>query len=247
MKRLFFIMMLVMMFFAVEGYAQRQRGERSQTSHQVVGHQQSRPLQQGVRPQSSQQSVGRQQPQYTRRPQHSHSSQYGVGSQQSQHGNRSNSPQHGVRPQHHQQPQYGVRPQHGNGINHRHSHFTHGERHYKHLCNFNVWRWVSYLDYHRRFVCHANYVDRYYDTMLGYYVYGTLQTPKSIVVGRLELKRSNTYLSTCNDGYYKSYHVYEPAHLVYNAGYRTVDVTVGEGLIIVNMFDDRGNSATYYL
>ena len=63
----------------------------------------------------------------------------------------------------------------------------------------------------------------------------------------MELKRYNSYLGTCNDGYYKSYSVNVPAHIVYTIGYKTVDILIKDGIVKIDIYDGLGNCATYYM
>ncbi len=55
------------------------------------------------------------------------------------------------------------------------------------------------------------------------------------------------HLGTCNNGYYKTYTVYDPAHIVYTVGYKTVDILIKSGVVKVEIYDELGNSAVYYM
>ncbi|MBR1948984.1 MAG: hypothetical protein IKA30_04255, partial [Alphaproteobacteria bacterium] len=135
---------------------------------------------------------------------------------------------------------------HHGGHHHHAPHFSHGHRYHHHHCVFDAWRWITYLNYTNRFVCHSYYADRFFDTMLGYYVYGSMDNPNKIQVGNVTFYRYNDYLGVHNNQY-KSYSLNQNQHLIYYIGYTTVDVVIQNGYARLYIYDDYGNEAVYYL
>lgn len=253
MKKFMFVIALAMMVFAVEGYAQRQydgRGGSSQSSRGFVSRSSVSQQRNSGTVQNGRNSAQRYQRSYGSKPRKI------VSSKEDSYRNRNNNARyrgasgHHSEVRHHQGTHHQTGHRHGHqvsGYGHYKPHFSHGSKHYQYQCAFDVWRWVTYLDYHRRFVCNSYYANHYFDTMLGYYVYGSLDAPTRIQIGKLELKRYNSYLGTCNNGYYKSYSVNNPAHITYTVGYKTVDIVIEGGVVRIEIYDEFGNSAVYYM
>ncbi len=137
---------------------------------------------------------------------------------------------------------------HHGGVHHR-PHFNQAHHFHHHHCVFSAWAWVTFLDYQYRFVRHAQYSDRFFDTTLGYYVYGSLDKPRRIDVGNLSFIHRNGYLEIWNHNQITTYPYREmPNSLVYYVNqYTTVEVSFYYGFATVKIFDDYGNTAYYYI
>ena len=137
------------------------------------------------------------------------------------------------------------KPRHGGG--HHAPYFRHSHNYHHHHCTFEAWAWVAFLDYQYRFVRHSYYADRFFDTMLGCYLYGSLRTPNKILVGNTLLHRYSDYISVRCNNKVDCYYVYTDTHVMYHVGNNTVDLLVGGGYVTVTIYDNYGNESTYYL
>ena len=269
MRKTIFFIVLAMMFFAVEGYAQRQNVGKGKVSYQgsvsssnfrvgssSVSGSSSKVQHNGTTGQGS--NFKMKQPGSVvgshdgrKNPNRGNGGQSNRGGQQFNHaGSSYQSSQVGGR----YQPSHTGKSRHGAGrhnhprqdvANHHGNRFTHGHKCHQYSCLFDAWVWVNYLGYTKRFISHVNTVDNYFDTMLGYYIYGSLQRPSMISLSNFSLRRDKDILYVFNSGHYSFYNFYQPAHLIYYAGYRTIEVIIADGHATVKIYDDWGNSATY--
>ena len=146
---------------------------------------------------------------------------------------------------HNNRPTPPPRPHHGE---HKPSapHFGHHHNHHHHHCIFDAWRWVSFLGYTQRFICHSYYADRFFDSHLGVFVYGSLENPTKIEVNGVYFYRYNDFVAV-HGAKVKSYSVLENRHIVYEIGYNKVELITGNGYATLFIYDEYGNSSTYYL
>lgn len=231
-----FVIALAMMVFAVEGYAQREkngRGSDRSTTRTIVNSRSSLNTRERSDFHNNNRSSVRE-PTVTRRDQSGRSVTDSRKNHQRREGNIGAK---SVRPSN--------KPRHHSNQSHYHQ-FGHNHSHRTHRCVFEVWYWVNYFNYSNRFICHGYYPDRYFDTMLGYYVQGSLNNPQKIVVGDVTFYRYNNHLGVY-DGAYKSYSLSCPQNIVYNIGYTTVDIDINDGRAKIQISDDYDNYAIYYL
>ena len=137
------------------------------------------------------------------------------------------------------------KPRHGGG--HHAPYLRHAHHYHHHHCTFEAWAWITYLDYSYRFVRHSYYADRFFDALLGTYLYGSLVTPNKILVGGTLFHRYSDYISVRCGNNVDCYYVYTDYHKVYYIGNNMVELIVGGGYVTLYIHDDYGNEATYYL
>ncbi|MBE6468336.1 MAG: hypothetical protein E7004_07100 [Alphaproteobacteria bacterium] len=253
MKKFMFVMALAMIFFAVEGYAQRNNSSSSRstrtatvtrtttsrsvttpTRSKTTTSRNSRPVEM---PQVRPQNTGRRpvempqvRPQNTgRRPVEMPKIDGRGGSNHS----RTTPP---------------PRSHHHNGHKPHAPHFGHHHHYHHHHyhCVFTQWVWISYLGYSQRFIRHISYSDRYFDSHLGYYVYGDLSAPQRIEICGVSFYRHGECLMV-NGADNAGYYLYADRHVVYEIGRNTVEITTGNGYATLYICDGYENYATYYL
>lgn len=139
-------------------------------------------------------------------------------------------------------------PRHHSGHNHHHhGYLSHGHHHHHHHCIWDSWRYYSYGGYHNRFICHSYYRDRYFDSLLGYYLYGSFDRPTRLEIGGLSLEKYNGQLQIRNGSSYSYMSLWQNQSVSYTSSYTTVSITTGNGQAIIYFYDSYGNEATYVL
>lgn len=126
---------------------------------------------------------------------------------------------------------------------HHHHHYLH--HHYN--CIFNDWYWYRWGGYHNRFICHRLYHDRFFDSLLGYYIWGALDAPTRLDIGNMTLTRYNRQLKVKINGNVSYLDLYRHQTVIYRSGYTSIEVTTGNGSALVRFYDEYGNEATYRL
>ncbi len=242
-KKLCFIAVIAMLLTAVQGYAQ----ERRSTGRASGGGQRTERVSRPQTP-SRQQSYNRSRGDVGRssgtRVQPSGSERRGVATQpRVQNNSRSQAPRNGYgsrapRPNHYSAPHHNHRP-----VYHHH----HSYHHHHHRCIFDNWSWYYWGGYSNRFIRHAYYHNRYFDSLLGYYLLGAFDRPTSLQIGDLNIVRrsSNIKISTQRETSYLDLYRYQ--QLVYRVGNTTVEITTNYGYATVYFYDEYGNTATYRL
>ena len=126
-------------------------------------------------------------------------------------------------------------------------HHHHGYAHYHHHCLFNSWRWYPWGGYNNRFICHRYYANRFFDSMLGYYIWGSIETPTQLQIGNIIFSKYGNSLKI-QDGTSVSYlDLYLSQKFSFNMNNTHIDVTTGNGYAFIYFYDDYGNEATYRL
>lgn len=138
-------------------------------------------------------------------------------------------------------------PPHHSGDRHRHGYLGHGHNYHHHHCIFDSWRYYSYGGYHNRFICHSYYRDRYFDSLLGYYLYGSFDRPTRLEIGGLSLTRYNGQLKIQNGASYSYMSLWQNQTVKYVYNHTTIEITTGRGYAYIYFFDNYGNAATYQL
>ncbi len=275
MKAKFFLIALsAMMLFAVQAYAQRgERHEGRSRSNARVEHRSSRPATRSssvARPAQTRRSsaVSRNQSDARRSstPQNRGTERRSSAttSRSSTHRNAAVAPRrsesHSVAPrsanrQHgratSRNRSYDRRPAAPRHAPHRHYepvfHHHHGYYHHSYHCRFNDWYWYTWGGYSNRFICHRLYRDRFFDNLLGYYLWGAINAPTRLDIGDITFTRYNETLKVRN-GYDTSYlDLYRYQTVRYISGYTTVDVSTGGGFADIRFYDEYGNEANYRL
>lgn len=236
-QKILFIVLTAMMLFAVQGYAQRESGNRRSTTER--GHS-ARPQQRNYGTQPSR-------------------SNYRSQGQPSQRTERSQQP---VRRESYRQPparNKGYHPPQGRTgyhpapppppVRHWRPQYRHHYRysHHPYTCLFNDWYWYSWGGYHNRFIRHRHYLNRFFDSMLGYYLWGTMNAPTRLDIGNMSFTRYNNLLKIQIGNEYVYINVYEPQQRSYSIGYTTVNITTGSGWATIRFYDEYGNEAIYRL
>jgi len=126
-------------------------------------------------------------------------------------------------------------------------HHHHAHYHHHHNCIFDRWSWYSWGGYHNRFIRHGYYHNRYFDNMLGYYLWGSLNAPTRLDIGNMTFTRYNSTLKIRIGNDYSYLDLYRYQRIVYNVGYTTVEVTTSSGYATIYFYDEYGNTATYRL
>lgn len=233
-RKIFIITILVMGFFAVQGYAQRERnGRQSSRSEQ--------PRHRSISYRSSGYAAPRRSARFDT---------YRVNHFTPQRRDRAEGRRHHYgTPQYHRPP---VRHHYGYGppayrpwrpIFYHH----HGFRHYHHHCLFDSWHWYRWGGYHNRFICHSLYHNRFFDSLLGYYIWGTIDAPTRLEIGGIILTKYNNRLKVQNGSSVSYLNLYRSQAVSYSVGNTSIDVTTGGGSALIRFYDDYGNEATYRL
>lgn len=119
--------------------------------------------------------------------------------------------------------------------------------HHPHRCIFDNWNWYYWGGYNNRFIRHAYYHNRFFDSMLGYYLWGAFDRPTRIEIGDLSIIRrhSDLKISTGYETTYLDLHRYH--RVVYRIGHTRVEITTTQGYANIYIYDEYGNTATYRL
>lgn len=125
---------------------------------------------------------------------------------------------------------------------HHHSYW-----HHRHHCYFNDWYWYSWGGYRHRFICHRLYHNRFFDSLLGYYLWGTLTAPTRLDIGNMSFTRYGNSLKIQAGSSVSYLDLYRHQTVSYTVNYTTVDVTTGNGSALIYFYDEYGNEATYRL
>lgn len=219
MKTKIFVITLIMMLFAVQGYAQRERHEsrRGYRTEQSKGH-----SRQGVEK--------RQTRKFQTTPQRNATPNY-----QEQYKGMYRAPRQYYRSP---PPVYYYRP--APVYRHHHNYY-----HHRYHCSFNDWYWYNWGGYANRFICHQYYRNRYFDSMLGYYIWGTMNAPTRLSIGNMTFMRYNNTLQIRIGNQYTNLDLYLNQNIVYKIGHTSVNVTVGNGYATICFYDEYGNQASY--
>lgn len=209
------------MLFAVQGYAQRGRQDSRRGEHRTE--------QRSSRPASHN---NRHRPQMDSRRTPPQGSRHGY--------HRDMRPRYEQRrpPQQHR-PHYGYPPP--RPVPH------HGYSYYPHHCHFNQWSWYSWGGYNNRYICHRQYRDRYFDSMLGYYIWGAMNAPTRLDIGNMSFTRYNGRLQLKIGNSYSYLDLYAGQTISYIVGTTTVSVSTGRGYATIRFSDEFGNYAVYTL
>lgn len=225
-----------MILFAVQGYAQRERhesrrGHRTEQRSENPRYRQNRPPRR----------------EYTAPQRNTPSRQSGYGSRYDtphrQDYRRAPSDRYYRPPQPHHRPAppaYYHRPV--PVYRHHHDYY-----HHRHHCYFDDWYWYSWGGYRNRFICHRHYHNRYFDSMLGYYIWGALTAPTRLDIGNMTFTRYDGMLQIRIGNQYTNLDLYISRSIVYKVGYTTVNVSVGNGYASILFYDEYGNQASYTL
>ncbi len=213
-----------MMLFVVQGYAQRGRQE-SRREHQRTEQRSRRsaPHHRGQRPQMD-----------------SHRAQ----PQNSRYGQRHEAPprhEHARPPRHHYPAHHGYAPPQ------RVHRYDYGHRYHHHHCHFNQWSWYYWGGYRNRYICHRQYRDRFFDSMLGYYIWGAINAPTRLDIGNMSFTRYNSSLRIQIGNSYSYLDLYANRTISYYVGTTTVNVTASGGYATIRFSDEYGNYAVYTL
>ncbi len=232
MKKKMLIITLVMMLFAVQGYAQRERSEsrRGHRTEQRSGYRHG----ENNRPSRRPQSVS---------PRHNPPQRSGYSRQREaprHNGSYDRNYRHPQRYHRPAPPVYYHRP--APVYRHHHSYY-----HHSHQCYFNDWYWYTWGGYRNRFICHRHYHNRFFDSMLGYYIWGAMNAPTRLDIGNMSFTRYNGMLQIRIGNQYTNLDLYVNQNIVYNVGYTSVDVSVGNGCALIRFYDEYGNQASYSL
>ena len=120
--------------------------------------------------------------------------------------------------------------------------------HHHHRCIFDSWSWYSWGGYRNRFIRHSYYHNRFFDSLLGYYLWGGLESPTRIDLGAsLSITRYNGRLKIFTGRNTTYLDLYRYQRVVYKVGYTTVEITTSYGYATIFFYDDYGNQATYRL
>lgn len=217
-KVLFIIAIVAMMSTAVQGYAQG-RGERGR------GHRTEQRA-----PQSR--------------------SSYNRGSQPQSRStqNRGSYSRGNSKPQNHNRGHYTPPPRHNNHSHHhvtpappppRHTHYRH-----HHHCYFTDWCWYTWNGYAKRYRYYRNC---YWDSFLGYYIYGSMSAPTRIDIGGLSLTRYGNSLKIQNGTSVSYMDLWLSQTVTYSYNNTSIVITTGNGIANIKFYDAYGNSASYIL
>lgn len=231
-RKIFIITILVMGFFAVQGYAQRERNGRQ--SHRV---EQSRHRSFSGR--ASCCASSRRSARFDNHKRYHQAPQRRDWTRERRHYS---APYHRPPARHH----YGYGPpayRPWRPIFYHH----HGFRHYHHHCRFDNWYWYRWGGYHNRFICHRLYQNRFFDSLLGYYIWGTIDSPTKLEIGDIILTKYNNRLKVQNGSSVAYLDLYRSQRVSYDAGNTSIEVTTGNGYALIRFYDDYGNEATYRL
>lgn len=229
MKKLLYIIAIVaMMSTAVQGYAQGREGRgRGHRTEQRAP--QSRSGNRGSQPQSR-------------------SGNHNRGSQPQSRGNQN----HGGYSRGHNAPQnrnhgHYTPPRHNNHGHHhhtppppRHNHY----RHHHHHCHFTDWCWYTWNGYANRYRYYRNC---YWDSFLGYYIYGSMSAPTRIDIGGMSLARYGNSLKIQNGSSVSYMDLWLSQTVSYSYNNTSIVITTGGGRANIRFYDAYGNSASYIL
>lgn len=242
MKKLIAIITIVMMCLAVQGYAQGRAGSNrsgrngthrsTQVEHRHGGST-SRPAGNGSYHSSTERQRGNDYQQQNHR-----SSQYQSSPRHQRNGNSAPRPGQGYRRHDPPRSQPPAPPR---------QHYAPAPRHHHHHCSFNDWYWYSWGGYHNRFICHRNYHNRFFDNLLGYYIWGSLNAPTRIDIGSMSFTRYNNMLQIQVGNYVSNLDLYQRQTVSYTINYTTVVITTGGGYAQIRFYDEYGNQASYQL
>jgi hypothetical protein len=266
-KLLSIVALIAMMFFAVEGYAQRSERSGGSRGHspRVENRSSSRSSNYArTAPQPRNSSYSRQQAAPSRGSSYQRQGSYQRQSTVNQSrvsrpsSNRQASQVQNTRPRQngHVAPQRGYQAPHHRPAPPSHHHYGayrptfhhhHAHYHHHHNCIFDRWSWYSWQGYHNRFIRHGYYHNRYFDNMLGYYLWGSLNAPTRLDIGNMTFTRYNSTLKIRIGNDYSYLDLYRYQRIVYNVGYTTVEVTTSSGYATIYFYDEYGNTATYRL
>ena len=259
MKKLFYyIALFAMMFFAVQGYAQRREGRnggerqsvtRSHTpSSRSSVRREAAPRREQARPQSNvtrsngNPSVQRRDNNVRQEPARRENN-VRQGNARRENNVRREPARH-ERVRHNQHPPrreyHSPRPKPSFGHHHLYHHHTH-------RCIFDSWDWYIWGNYHNRFIRHMHYHNRFFDSLLGYYIWGSIDVPERIEIGNMSFTRYNDMLKIKIGNQYTYLDLYRYANVCYTIGYTTVNVVTSNGYATIYFEDDYGNTASYRL
>ncbi len=126
-------------------------------------------------------------------------------------------------------------------------HHHHGYLHHHYHCLFDNWYWYTWGGYHNRFICHRLYHNRFFDSLLGYYIWGALDAPTRLDIGNMTLTRYNSTLKVQIGTSVSYLDLYRSQTAIYRSGYTSIEVATGNGSALVRFYDEYGNEATYRL
>ena len=144
-------------------------------------------------------------------------------------------------------PHYSRPVAHHNHGHRPHFGHHHSYHHHHHHCLFDNWYWYTWGSYHNRFICHRHYHNRFFDSLLGYYIWGSIDTPNRIDIGNMSFTRYNSSLRINIGGRYTYLNLYQYNNLTYTIGYTYVEVTTSNGYATIYFSDEYGNTAIYRL
>ena len=241
----FFIAIMAMSLFAVQGYAQ---GARGHGGHHHSGHGGGHRTEKSYSGHSGSSSRGS----YTT--QH-HGGVTRGGTNQGGNYNRQTPPpstRQGYGSGHQSQSRGGshhVAPpapsHHGNHWRPTYHHH-HNYHHHHHHCIFDSWSWYAWRGYSQRFIRH-NVYNRYFDSMLGYYLWDSFDAPTRIDIGSMSFTRYQRSLKITIGNNISYLDLYQYYKVTYQVGTTYVQVIVDGGYANIYLYDEYGNSATYRL
>lgn len=126
-------------------------------------------------------------------------------------------------------------------------HHHHSYMHHHYHCVFDRWYWYNWGGYHNRFICHRLYHNRFFDSLLGYYIWGALDAPTRLDIGNMTLTRYNSTLKVQIGTSVSYLDLYRSQTAIYRSGYTSIEVATGNGSALVRFYDEYGNEATYRL
>ena len=126
-------------------------------------------------------------------------------------------------------------------------HHHHSYMHHLYHCVFDRWYWYTWGGYHNRFICHSLYRNRFFDNLLGYYIWGALDAPTRLDIGDMILTRYNSTLKVQIGASVSYLDLYRYQTATYRSGYTYIEVSTGNGSALVRFYDEYGNEATYRL
>lgn len=126
-------------------------------------------------------------------------------------------------------------------------HHHHSYMHHHYHCLFDNWYWYNWGGYHNRFICHRLYHHRFFDSLLGYYIWGALDAPTRLDIGNMTLTRYNSTLKVQIGASVSYLDLYRSQTAIYRSGYTSIEVVTGNGSALVRFYDEYGNEATYRL
>ena len=136
-------------------------------------------------------------------------------------------------------------PRHNNWrpmYNHHHSY-----HHHHHNCIFDSWSWYTWQGYTNRFIRHSLYHNRYFDSMLGYYLWDSFDSPTRIDIGTMSFTRYQGKLKVTTSGNVSYLDLYRYQKVTYQIDNTFVEVTTNGGYATLYFYDEYGNTATYRL